>query len=157
MDLKLPPDVATKQQLSILMYEIEDFIDAATQAQVRSRETDKEIPAPKPGFMFKKFLEANQVEITMGNLAKLLKELGSLKEKAPTIRFIFASEPSSEILTKLAQWIRSNSHLPVLIHVGVQPQIAVGCIVETPSRRYDFSLRQKLSESNALLEALKNG
>ena len=157
MDLKLPPDIATKQQLATLMYEIEDFIDAATQARVRTRETGKEVPDPKPGYLFKKFLEVNKVEITMGNLSQLLQELTGLKERAPIVRFIFASEPAPEILTKLAQWLRSSSRSPVMIHVGVQPQIAVGCILETPSRRYDFSLRRKLSESTALLGALRNG
>jgi F0F1-type ATP synthase delta subunit len=56
----------------------------------------------------------------------------------------FASEPSAKSLGTLVDWLRTNIHPQVVVSVGIQPSIAAGCIVRTPNRQYDFSLRQSL-------------
>ncbi len=74
--------------------------------------------------------------------ARLLQELSDLVEQAPVLHFSFASEPSRAFMTKLTDRLRINIHPQVLVHLGLQPSIAAGCIVRTKNRQFDFSLTQ---------------
>lgn len=75
---------------------------------------------------------------------RLKKFLTLLIQKAPVIHMSFASEPSGKALGQIVDWLRANIHPQVVVSVGIQPSIAAGCIVRTPNRQYDFSLRNAL-------------
>jgi hypothetical protein len=83
--------------------------------------------------------------------AQLLKYLSSLVEHAPVLHFSFASEPSAAFMSKLVVWLRTNVHPQVLVHLGLQPSIAAGCIVRTANRQFDFSLTQAFNRQQQLL------
>jgi hypothetical protein len=82
---------------------------------------------------------------------RLTKFLTLLIQKAPVVHVSFASEPSGAALSKLLLWMRANIHPQVVVSVGVQPAIAAGCIVRTPNREFDFSLRRSLDAQTQLL------
>jgi F0F1-type ATP synthase delta subunit len=86
-------------------------------------------------------------------------ELGAFlvatEKTAPTIHISFASDPSSAFTAKLVTWLRSNIHPGILLQIGLQPSIAAGCVVRTPNKHLDLSLRQNLAAQRVkLIEAL---
>lgn len=86
---------------------------------------------------------------------RLVNQLQFVRRTAPIVQISFASDPSKQALRALVRWFRQNGHPNTLISVGVQPNIAGGCVVRTATREFDFSL-QKLFQSNkhALARAL---
>lgn len=81
--------------------------------------------------------------------------LAGIEKNAPTIHISFASDPSSSFVAKLVTWLRASIHPQVLLQIGLQPTIAAGCIVRTPNKIIDMSLRQNLTEQRGkLIEAL---
>lgn len=81
--------------------------------------------------------------------------LAGIEKTAPTIHISFASDPSSAFVAKLVTWLRANIHPHVLLQIGLQPTIAAGCIVRTPNKIIDLSLRQHLVDQRGkLIEAL---
>jgi F0F1-type ATP synthase delta subunit len=81
--------------------------------------------------------------------------LTHIEETAPTIHVSFASDPSSAFVAKLVTWLRGNIHPTVLLQIGLQPTLAAGCVVRTPNKVFDLSLRQSLAAQRVkLIEAL---
>lgn len=81
--------------------------------------------------------------------------LAGVEKTAPTIHISFASDPSSAFVAKLVTWLRGNIHPQTLLQIGLQPTIAAGCIVRTPNKNFDLSLRHNLTDQRAkLIEAL---
>lgn len=73
---------------------------------------------------------------------KLSNQLKFVRRTAPSVQISFAADPSKKALRVLARWFRENGHPNTLITVGVQPNIAGGCVVRTSSKTFDFSLQQ---------------
>jgi F0F1-type ATP synthase delta subunit len=89
---------------------------------------------------------------------RLEKFITLLTQKAPVLHISFASEPSAKSLAKLMAWLRDNIHPQVLVAVGIQPSIAAGCLVRTPNRQFDFSMRQALDyQTAAFISNLRKG
>lgn len=82
---------------------------------------------------------------------RLIKYLADLIEHAPVLHISFASEPSAAFMSKLVIWLRDNIHPEVLVHLGLQPSIAAGCIVRTANKQFDFSLNRSFEEQRGLL------
>jgi F0F1-type ATP synthase delta subunit len=86
---------------------------------------------------------------------ELMQFLVAIEQHAPTIHMSFASDPSSAFVAQMVTWLRTNIHPQILLQIGLQPTIAAGCVVRTPSKYFDLSLRQNLSQQRAkLVEAL---
>jgi F0F1-type ATP synthase delta subunit len=52
-------------------------------------------------------------------------------------------------MQKIVTWWRENIDPFVLVEIGLQPNIAAGCLVRTSNRQYDFSLRRRLQAKKA--------
>lgn len=79
--------------------------------------------------------------------AQFTKQLQFVRRTAPKVQISFASDPTNQALRPLIRWLRQNGHPNTLIAVGVQPNIAGGCVVRTANQTFDFSL-QKLFKAN---------
>ena len=89
------------------------------------------------------------------HLQQFLEEVSS---KAPVIHISFAADPSATFTAKIVAWLRTNIHPYALLQLGLQPTIAAGCVVRTPNKQFDFSLRNRFHEKRAiLLEGLTTG
>lgn len=88
---------------------------------------------------------------------ELLTLLGKLKTSAPLIHISFATEPSIRALEPIVTWLRQNIHPHVVLQVGLQPTIAAGCVVRTPNRVFDLSLRPYLLRQYPYLMQLIQG
>jgi F0F1-type ATP synthase delta subunit len=76
-----------------------------------------------------------------------------LERSAPSLHISFAADPSSAFTSKMVNWLRANIHPHAMLAVGLQPNIAAGCIVRTTNKVFDFSLREHFANSQGLLIA----
>ena len=91
--------------------------------------------------------EADINPLMAADRQRLTNQLQFVRRTAPVVQMSFASDPSKQALRVLVRWFRENGHPNTLIAVGVQPNIAGGCVVRTATREFDFSL-QKLFQQN---------
>ncbi len=144
MDYKLPISVATRTQVVNVLRNLEDVLDKGIQNTIRAEEGVDFQDIPEVSSALAEIVKVNDLEVSTENLQALGKWLGDIKHSAPVVRFTFASDPNNAVVSKLVKWLRDNSNKTVLIRTSVQPSVAAGCIVHTPSHRYDFSLRNEL-------------
>ena len=146
MGYKLPTSVATRTQLVSVLRNLEDVLDKGIQNAIRTEEGVDFRDLPEVSSSLAELVRENELEVNTESLRKLGTWLDDLKHNAPVVRFTFASEPTNEIISRLIKWLRDLSDTSVLIRTSVQPTVAAGCIVHTPSHQYDFSLRNELLE-----------
>ena len=80
----------------------------------------------------------------------------SVKQNAPVLHISFATDPTAAFTVKIIIWLRTNIHPYLLLKIGLEPRIAAGCIIRTPSKQYDFSLRRHfIDQRDQLISALK--
>jgi len=153
VELKLPPSLTTKQDLTRVHRELQVFNDLSLQSVMRH---DKPVKYPAISDSLREVAVLNQIDLRQENACKkLLDGLEVLKEKAIIIRISFSSDPPEEILQKIVIWFRKEIDQHIVIQVGLQPTIAAGIVLSTPNHQYDFSLRQHLYKNrNKLIEAL---
>lgn len=76
--------------------------------------------------------------------------------KAPIVHASFATDPRPDFLMKLAAWFRNEAHPHVLLQIGLQPNIAAGCIIRTSNKYFDFSFQEHFKNSKLkLIAAMK--
>lgn len=78
--------------------------------------------------------------------------LDNVLQKAPVIHISFASEASRKFTTELMLWLRANFDSEILAEIGLEPNIAAGCIVRTQNKYFDFSLMKHLQDKRSLLK-----
>jgi hypothetical protein len=128
---------------------LEDFL-----GQAAIREPGKQAPLPRVSRLLDAIATDNKLQLLQtGDRQKLAIFLATVEQKAPSIHISFAIDPSSAFTAKLVTWLRSSIHPYTLLEVGLQPTIAAGCVVRTPNKVFDFSLRKKFADSRALLLA----
>lgn len=126
---------------------LEDFLD-----QSRLRQPGKQPVMPKTSRLLDALATENKLNLLIdaerATLAQFLKEVGT---KAPTIHISFASDPSAAFTAKIVTWLRANLHPHILLQVGLQPNIAAGCVLRTANRAFDLSLRHRFDDQRQLL------
>jgi F0F1-type ATP synthase delta subunit len=96
---------------------------------------------------------AGQYDLTSeSGRAGLSRALATMQAAAPRLHISFASEPTADFTTKIVTWLRANIHPQLLVQIGLQPGIAVGCTLRTTNKYFDLSLRQTLLKRQDLLQ-----
>lgn len=154
MELKLPIALASRQDITHIHRELRLFDDVAMQSVMRH---DNPVKYPPISGLLRDMVKDNQIDLSNEKARKkLINELETLKNNAPSIHMSFAVEPTPQVLQKIVTWLRAEIDPRIVIQVGLQPTIAAGTIIRTPSHQYDFSLRQHLIKNRQkLIEALK--
>jgi F0F1-type ATP synthase delta subunit len=88
---------------------------------------------------------------------QLTESLKQTQQRAPKVHLSFAAEPSPKGLDEILVWLRQNIHPQVLVQIGIQPAIAAGCIMRTPNKIFDMSLRTNLKQKQTYLTQLIAG
>lgn len=155
MELKLPLSIINRQDILRLMHEVREVDNQMLEA-VLKHESKVHIPHASESLVA--IVRDNAIDLSQEkNRKTLLAELEKLKHSAPIVHISFANEPSAIVMQKLVLWWRREIHPQVLIHVGLQPSIAIGCIVRTSNKQFDFSLKRRLLESRGLLAGAIDG
>lgn len=153
-NLILPAGVVSRSDVSKALREIDKINDYFHQASIRGSSPSD---MPTLSRSLNALAEANQLNIIHADHRSVLKEfLTRLKSKAPVIHISFPSEASPAFIAKILGWFRTEVHPHVVLHVGLQPELAAGCVVRTTNRMFDFSLRKRFEQSKKkLLESIE--
>ncbi len=149
MALKLPVSIMTKQDLHRLIREVEALDNYILQNSIRGQ---KSAALPRLTSTLEALIRDNKLEIMDDKARPILRStLSDLLKTAPVIHMSFAIEPSSFMTQKIVSWFRNEVHPALMLHIGIQPTIAAGCVMRTSNKYFDFSLRQHLNASQGLL------
>lgn len=156
--LTLPLLAVSPGDVARLNRELESLNDYLHQASLRAggKETPK---LPRTSRMLDDFAGVNELNLLHeADREQAQSFLVTTLKTAPVLNMSFATDPSSAFVGKIIAWLRQNIDARLLLKIGLQPGIAAGCTVRTPSRYYDFSLREHFAQQRGILiEKLKAG
>lgn len=155
--LKLPTAIATKTDLVNVLRNLEEVLDTYVENSVRSQEGVDFSARSDVSSNLAALVQTNNLNVDVHTLQALKSWLMQLKDHAPVVRFTFASDPTPQFLGQIINWLRETSGQFVLMRYGIQPSIAAGCLLTTPVRRYDFSLRSKILKSGDVFARIVSG
>lgn len=146
-EFKLPATLVGPTDLARLKRELAAFDEQQHQAELKAKSSGNKADAGRAGKLLSEIAENNGFDLNDSKKRQeLLDELDTILKTAPTITMSFAVDPSSAFMSKVVEWLRTSIHPQVLVRIGLQPNIAAGCVLRTPSKIYDFSLRSKFTE-----------
>lgn len=149
-NFKLPLSIVSVVDLGRLIRELEGINDFLLQASVRKKGASMVLP--KTTHILESLAQENNLNLLNTEDRKMMNSmLRNVKNRAPVIHLSFAVDPSAAFLQKILAWFRENIHPQMILQVGLQPNIAAGCIVRTTNKYFDFSLRKHLDNSRKLL------
>ena len=154
MDLKIPDNMASKQDITHVHRELRTFTDEVVQSIMRH---DDPVKYPPISDSLRNLAMENQADLRDPKVCdNLLLQLEEVKHSSPTVHISFPADPSREVLQKLVKWFRKEVDPKIFIQIGLQPTIAAGVVLRTPNKTFDFSLRKHLYKNREkLIEVLK--
>ncbi len=148
--LKLPDRLSGTADLTRTQRELEKVDDFLYQTNIRM--PGRPVTLPKSSKILDELVEMNGISLlNEADRKKLLEALEKLSEISPVVHISFASEPSSSFLQKIVSWSRRSIYPYVLVNVGLQPSVIVGCEVRTTNKVFDMSLRNKFEQMHEVL------
>lgn len=152
--LELPVLIFGVVEVRRLLRELEALDEFMRQAAIR--EPGKPLALPRMTRLLEGMTADNNRNLLKDEDRTELKEfLATIEKTAPSVHISFASDPSAAFVVKLVTWLRANIHPQLLLQIGLQPTIAAGCVVRTPNKNFDLSLRQSLlNQRPKLIDAL---
>lgn len=150
-DPQLPALVMTPSDISRLLREI-TALDEYIRQQALRAPGQPTARMPKTSRLLDELAVLNGANLLDALSREYLKTfLATVMQRAPVVHISFAVDPSPAFLQKIVLWFRKNIHPQVLVRVGLQPSIAAGCMVRTPNKYFDLSLRRHLVRQRSLL------
>jgi len=150
----LPATLIGRVDLSRLVREVESVDNDFEVQKVRDHKAADGLSIPMMSRSLSDFLELNKIDITDPQARMTLKhQLGVMKDKSPTIRMVFASEPEPQSVQQLVAWIRQEIHPGALLTIGLQPGIIGGVYMRTPNHVHDFTVRTLLAGKRDLIRS----
>jgi len=148
--IELPTLIFGPVEIHRLQRELETLEDFMQQASIR--EPGKQPNLPRTSRLLEALAGNNALNLLQpADCAKLKQFLEAVEAKAPVIHMSFAADPSATFTAKIVAWLRTNIHPYALLQLGLQPTLAAGCIVRTPNKAFDFSLRNRFDEKRQIL------
>ena len=153
MELKLPQTIISRIDVARVMREIETLNDFLVGAKVRK--TGQPMQLPRLSRQLEDLARDNERNLLEESQRKeVLGKLNQIIGSAPSIHISFAAEPNIKAINRILLWFRESVDPQVLIQVGLQPNIAVGCVVRSPNILFDLSMRQYLAQQEPYLTQL---
>lgn len=148
--VRLPSVIVGAGDLTRVYRELKTLDDQLSQLEIASGSGSVAMPKISPVLI--ELAQTNSYDISLrSDRAKMLIFLERLKDGAPRFHMSFAGEPSDEAVHRIVKWLRDEISAYTLLQVGIQPAIVAGCILRTPNRVFDLSLRHKLNEAQPVL------
>src|SRR4051812_9020964 len=128
MDLVLPTNIIAPVDVARVLRELNSLNDFFVNANARTAGTP--IQPPRLSRMLDQLAQANNYNLLdQAHRADLTAKLNQLIKSAPQLHISFAAEPSPKALEQILLWLRQNIDAHTLVQVGLQPTIAVGCVI----------------------------
>jgi F0F1-type ATP synthase delta subunit len=154
--LKLPLSVVSQIDLARLLRELNSLDDFFSGAKIRTASTAMQLP--KLSRQLDQLARDNNANLLDDKArTKLTRDLKDIYEQAPKLHISFAAEPSARSFEPVLTWLRTNIHPQAMVQIGLQPAIAAGCVLRTPNRVFDMSLRSGLKKQEPYLARLIKG
>ncbi|HEX4774837.1 MAG TPA: hypothetical protein VH234_04950 [Candidatus Saccharimonadales bacterium] len=154
--LKLPTSVIGEVDVARLLRELNGLNDFFVGAQARTNGTAMQMP--KLSRQLDQLAKDNSVNLLdNADRNKLLAGMQGIKSHSPKVQISFAADPSPKALEQILVWMRRHIHPHLLVQVGLQPSVAAGCILRTPNKVFDMSLRSNLKKQEPYLAKLITG
>jgi F0F1-type ATP synthase delta subunit len=150
--LQLPQALVSRSDAARTSRQLEALTEALDQAKMRQQDANLQVSP-----LLQELAELNKLDLNQTNDRQQLADLlRNLSKNGQSIHISFAAQPSNQVTDKLVDWFRQQVDPLLLLEIGLQPSIAAGCIVRTPSKYFDFSMRQHLLRNRKdLVERLK--
>lgn len=148
--MKLPTSIVSTGDARRLRRDLASLED--TLQAIRLRTNAPVAKLPRLSRMLEEFASTNRLNLLMPDdrhHAEVFMEY--VIKKAPVMHISFASEATRKFTTELIVWLRTNYDSEMLMEVGLEPNIAAGCVVRTTNKMFDFSLITHLQEKRSLL------
>ena len=156
MELKLPTSLVGKSDINRIMRELDSLDDFFMNAA--ARRSGEAVKAPRTTYIMEQLARDNNFNLLQReDRAGLRAKLNELTKTAPDLHISFAVEPSPRVIDVILGWMRTNIHPQLLLQVGLQPTIAAGCVLRTPNKIFDLSLRSYLENQEKYLVELIQG
>ncbi len=148
--LQLPMGVVTHADVGRLMQEIEAVDGFVRQAGMQQQSSPLQLP--KSSRMFDELVAINKLDMLKEEDRRQITQLLQVvRTKAPVLHMSFSTDPSPLFTERLMTWLRQQIHPFVLLQVGLLPNIGAGCVLRTTNKYYDFSLKQRFSDTRPML------
>jgi F0F1-type ATP synthase delta subunit len=145
----LPTLILGPADVNRTLLELQELEDFLSQAALRKQ---ADVLLPKMSRTLESLAITNKSDLLKADdRAELTAFLQSVQLHAPVLHVSFASEPSAAFTARIVEWFRANVSKYSLVQVGLQPSIAAGCIVRSPSKVFDLSLRRSLDKNKELM------
>lgn len=155
MELRLPLSIVGPGEISRLEREITNLEDYFIQAAASK---GQELAPPRLTRMLDELARTNKVNLMDHKIRKDMRaSLARVAESAPTVHLSFAADPPPKALERILIWFRENVHPNLLIRVGLQPNIAAGCVLRTANKIFDMSLKSRFASQEDYLLKLIDG
>lgn len=156
-EFKLPLGVVGQVEITRMLRELNQLDDFFVAAEARKGGVSSE-PPPRLTRLLNELAKDNRFNLLeKKHRVKLHEELEGVFKDAPCLHISFATEPPPKTLEQILRWLRDNIHPQALLQVGLQPTIAAGCMLRTPNKIFDMSLREYLKKQEPFLVQLIRG
>lgn len=156
MELKLPARIVSQIDVARVLRELNALADFFVGAAARKSGTP--IQPPTLTRVLSQLAQENHFNLLEeSNRKELARMLNEVLGNAPLLHISFASEPPTKALETILVWMRNNIHPQALLQVGLQPNIAAGCVLRTPNKVFDLSMRSYLQKQESYLVELIAG
>ena len=148
--LNLPVGIVGAGDLRKLRRELEQLEDTLQQMRLRTNAPVAKLP--RASRAIEEFAATNRLNLLLpDDRQRMGAFLAHTIQSAPVLHMSFAAEASRKFTTELVLWLRTNLQPDILLDIGLEPNIAAGCTLRTPSHQYDFSLRARFAAQAGLL------
>lgn len=146
-------NVVTNMDLGRVIREAEKIDEFLYQSKIRS--PGSSLTMPKTTKMLEDLAETNGLSLLNTTHRKhLIGNLQKIKAEGKKIHISFAVEPTPAVMQKIVAWLRDNISANLVIEIGVQPTISVGCVVRTTNKVFDMSMRHRFADSKRMLSEI---
>jgi hypothetical protein len=146
----LPLLIAGPVDVGRLLRELGQLDEVLTQGELKHQ--TGEVKLPKTTILMDQILELNKLNILVHADRQRLNEfLEDVKAHAPVLHISFSADPAPNFVEKMMAWIRREIHPLALMTIGLQPNIAAGCIVRSTNKYFDLSLRKDFEKKRGML------
>ncbi|MBX4199663.1 hypothetical protein KW789_02105 [Candidatus Saccharibacteria bacterium] len=154
--LKLPVGIVNKGDVMRLQRELNALNDFFVGASARKTGTPMQLP--KTTRRLSELAEVNGVNLLeQSHREALYTSMEGILNDAPVLHISFASEPTPKSVEPILEWMRNQIHPQTLLQVGLAPSIAAGCVLRTPNKFFDMSIRNHLQKQAHFLGELIAG
>lgn len=148
--ISLPEQVVSSVDLVRVLRELEEVDESLRQNKLRKPGSPTKLA--RSSTTLEELASNNKVTLTDEKQRdQLITVLKGFMQHAPRIHMSVAAEPTANFKKDVIIWLRKNIHPLTLLEIGLQPNLAAGCVVRTNNKVFDMSLRNRLHQERSRL------